>query len=68
MICFLSPKLTYKNSILHYKAIKVMINALNFAKVIFDIVVCHHDFSDLAIVIEVILNVVVYQHSFPGCY
>ena len=40
MICFSSPQLTHKNSILHYKAVKVMINASNFAEVIVDVIVC----------------------------
>ena len=37
---FLSMQSTHKNSILHYKAVKVTINIPNFAKVIVNVIVC----------------------------
>ena len=40
MICFLLPQSTHKNSILYHKAVKVMINASNFAKIIVNVIVC----------------------------
>ena len=39
MVCFSSPRLTHKDSILHYT---FTINAPNFAEVILNVVVCHH--------------------------
>ena len=42
MVRFSSPRLTHEDSILHYKAVKVTINAPGFAEVILDVVVRHH--------------------------
>ena len=39
---FSSPRSTHEASILHHKAVKVTIDAPNFAEVIFDAVICHH--------------------------
>ena len=41
MVRFSSPRSTHKDSILHYKAVKVTINTPDFAEVIFD-----HGFLD----------------------
>ena len=42
MVRFSSPRSTHKDSILHYKAVKIMIDAPGFAEVILDVVVRHH--------------------------
>ena len=44
-----SWQLTYKDSILHYKIVKITINASSFVEVILDIVVCHHCLLGLVI-------------------
>ena len=44
MVRFSSPRSTHEDSILHYKAVKVTINAPDFAEVILDVVVSRHDF------------------------
>ena len=43
-----------------------MIEALNFAKVIFDVVICHHNLSDSAIAIESLSDVVDCHHGLSG--
>ena len=40
MVCFSSLRLTREDSILHHKAVKVTINALDFAEVIINVIVC----------------------------
>ena len=42
MVCFSSPQSTHKDSILHYKAVKVTIDVSDFVEAILDIVVRHH--------------------------
>ena len=42
MVYFSSPQLTYKDNILYYKIVKIMINAPGFAEVILNVVVHHH--------------------------
>lgn len=66
MVYFLLLQLTYKNSILHYKVVKVMIDILNFAEVISNMVVCHHNFLDLAIAIETFSNIVICHYNLLG--
>ena len=44
MVCFLLLQLIYKNSFLYYKTVKIMIDALGFAEVIFNITVYHYGF------------------------
>lgn len=63
MIYFLSLQLTYKNSILHYKTVKITINIPNFVEVISNVIVYQHNLSDLAIVMEVFSNIVVCHHN-----
>ena len=46
IVCFSLPQSTYKDSILHYKAVKIKINAFNIAKVILNIVKRYCDFPD----------------------
>lgn len=50
MICFLLLQSTYKNFILYYKADKFTINASNFAKVFFDVIVYHHNLLSFIII------------------
>ena len=66
MVCFLSSQLTYKNSTLYYKAVKVTINVSDFAEVISNMVVYHHNFSNLAIGIKTFSDIVVCHHDFSG--
>ena len=40
IVCFSLPQLTHKDSILYHKAVKVTIDAPNFAKVFVDLIVC----------------------------
>lgn len=47
IIYFLSLQSTYKNSILYYKAIKIIINLRNFVKVIFNIIKHYCNFLGL---------------------
>ena len=49
IICFLLLQLTYKDSILYYNSIKVIINISNFTKVIFNIIVYYYCFLCLVI-------------------
>ena len=48
-IHILSLQSTYKNSILHFKAVKVMIDIPGFAEVILNIIVCYHCFPGMVI-------------------
>ena len=50
MVCFSSLRSTYKDSILHYKAVKVTINVPDVAEVILNIVVCHHGLPGLVVI------------------
>ena len=63
MVCFLSLQLTNKNSILHYKVIKVTIDALNFTEVILDIVVCCQNLPNWLLPIETFSNIVICYRS-----
>ena len=64
MIYFLSLQLTYKNSILYYKVVKVTINVLDFVEVISNMIVCYHNHSNLAIAMKAFFNIVVCHHDF----
>ena len=44
----------------------VTIEAPNFAEVISDMVICHHNLSDLVIAIEALSDVVDRHHGLPG--
>ena len=66
MVCFSLFQLIHKNSILHYKAVKIKINESNFAKVISNRIVYYHDFLNLAITIETLFNIVIHHYNLSG--
>lgn len=49
MVCFLSPQLMYKKSILYYKVVMIIINAFDVTEVVLNIVICHHSFPSLIV-------------------
>ena len=64
MVCFLLSQSTHKNNIIYYKTSKVTIDAPNFEEAISNVVIYHHNFSDLAIVMEAFSNNVVRYYDF----
>ena len=52
-----------KYSTLQYKAVKVTIDTPDFAEVISDVVICHHDLLDSAIAMEALSGIVVCHHD-----
>ena len=64
MVHFLSLQLTHKDSILHYKAVKVTINTPNFEEVILDVVVCRHNLPDWLLPIKTLSNVIICHCGF----
>ena len=65
MVYFLLLQLTHKDSILYYKAVKIMINIHKFIKVMSNVIVCYYNLLDLAIIMEVFSDVVICYHNLP---